>query len=150
MVCHCLTSRSGPGREFDHQYSIWGEKRKRRMWGRDRERKKERLKWAPAGRKELNSSPGSNTHLVLCVCMHSKSLWSNPTLCDPVHGVSQARILEWLAVPSSRGSSESRIKPMSLVSLALTGKFFPTSTTWKPSCSYLVFKYKMFFTLSNT
>ena len=41
----------------------------------------------------------------MCVCL---------TLCDPmncsqpgspVHGISQARILEWIAVPSSRGSS---------------------------------------------
>ena len=34
------------------------------------------------------------------------------TLCDPmeytVHGVRQARILEWVALPFSRGSSQSR------------------------------------------
>ena len=38
------------------------------------------------------------------------------TLCDPtdcsppgsVHGILQARILEWVAMPSSRGSSQSR------------------------------------------
>ena len=34
------------------------------------------------------------------------------TLCDPmdytVHGILQARILEWVAVPSSRGSSQPR------------------------------------------
>ena len=39
---------------------------------------------------------------------------SCPTLCDPidcsspgfsVHGILQARILEWVAMPSSRGSS---------------------------------------------
>ena len=33
-----------------------------------------------------------------------------PTLCDPmdytVHGILQARILEWVAVPFSRGSSQ--------------------------------------------
>ena len=33
-----------------------------------------------------------------------------PTLCDPmdntVHGILQARILEWVAFPFSRGSSE--------------------------------------------
>ena len=28
-----------------------------------------------------------------------------------VHGILQARILEWIAIPSSRGSSQSRIKP---------------------------------------
>ena len=34
------------------------------------------------------------------------------TLCDPmdytVHGILQARILEWVAIPFSRGSSQSR------------------------------------------
>ena len=37
---------------------------------------------------------------------------SCPTLCNPmdytVHGILQARILEWVAVPFSRGSSQSR------------------------------------------
>ena len=37
---------------------------------------------------------------------------SCPTLCDPmdytVHGVLQARILEWVAFPFSRGSSQPR------------------------------------------
>ena len=35
-----------------------------------------------------------------------------PTLCDPmdytVHGILQARMLEWIAVPFSRGSSQPR------------------------------------------
>ena len=30
------------------------------------------------------------------------------TLCDPVHGILQARILEWVAFPFSRGSSQPR------------------------------------------
>ena len=37
---------------------------------------------------------------------------SCPTLCDPmnypVHGILQARILEWVAFPSSRGSLQRR------------------------------------------
>ena len=37
---------------------------------------------------------------------------SCPTLCNPmnytVHGILQARILEWVATPSSRGSSQPR------------------------------------------
>ena len=41
-----------------------------------------------------------------------KVFQSCPTLCDPmnytVHGVFQARILEWVAVPFSRGSSRPR------------------------------------------
>ena len=43
---------------------------------------------------------------------------SCPTLCDPmdymVHGILQARILEWVASPFSRGSSQPKIKPRSL------------------------------------
>ena len=50
-------------------------------------------------------------------CVHAKSLQSCPTLCDPkdcslpgssVHSSLQARILEWVAVSSSRGSSRSK------------------------------------------
>ena len=48
------------------------------------------------------------------VGMHTKSLQSCLTLCDPmdcsspgssVHGILQTRILEWVPIPSSRGSS---------------------------------------------
>ena len=50
----------------------------------------------------------------VCVCMPAKSLQSCTTLCNPmdcsppvslVHGVLQARILEWVAISSYRGSS---------------------------------------------
>ena len=49
--------------------------------------------------------------------MHAKLLQSYPTLWEPmdcsptgssVHGILQARILEWVAVPSYRGSSPPR------------------------------------------
>ena len=48
------------------------------------------------------------------LCKHAKSLQSCLTLCDPmdcnppgfsVHGILQARILKWIAMPSSRGYS---------------------------------------------
>ena len=43
-------------------------------------------------------------------------LW-DPMDCSPpassVHGILQARILEWVAIPFSRGSSQPRIKPRS-------------------------------------
>ena len=51
------------------------------------------------------------------LCMCAKSPQSCPTLCDAmdcsppgssVHGICQARILEWVAMPTSRGSSWSR------------------------------------------
>ena len=53
---------------------------------------------------------------------------SCPTLCDPmdymVHGILQARILEWVAFPFSRGSSQPRDQTQ--VS-HITGGFF---TSW--------------------
>ena len=54
------------------------------------------------------------TLLCLCVCSVTQSC---PTLCNPmdcsrpgssVHGISQARILDWVAISSSRGSSQPR------------------------------------------
>ena len=55
--------------------------------------------------------------ILCCVCMPEKSLQSCPTLGDPmdysppgssVHGILQARILEWVAISFSRGSSRPR------------------------------------------
>ena len=76
---------------------------------------------------ELTCSPqlGYTGHSVLlilgcvcvCVCVCVKSLQSCSTLCDrmdcsspgsSVHGILQARILEWASMPSSRGSSRPR------------------------------------------
>ena len=51
----------------------------------------------------------------VCVCAQSLQLYL--TLCDPidsrlpdssVHGIFQARILEWIAISSSRESSQAR------------------------------------------
>ena len=53
----------------------------------------------------------------MLLCMHAQSLQSRPTLCDTLncspsgsslHGILQARILEWVAMPSSRESSQPR------------------------------------------
>ena len=53
----------------------------------------------------------------ICACTRVKSLQSCPTICDPmdcslpgssVHGILQASILEWVALASSRGSSQPR------------------------------------------
>ena len=57
-------------------------------------------------------------------------------LCDPmdysppgssVHGILQAKILEWVAMSSSRESSGSRDQ----THVSLAGEFFTTSTTWE-------------------
>ena len=55
--------------------------------------------------------------------------------CSPrgfsVHGILQARILEWVAIPFSRNLSNLGIKPASLTSPALAGWFFTTRATWE-------------------
>ena len=62
-------------------------------------------------------------------------------LCDPmdrslpgssVHGISQARILKWVAISFSRGSSQPRDQTKSPVSPSLAGRFFTTETPGKP------------------
>jgi len=47
------------------------------------------------------------------------------------HGILQVRMLKWVAMPSSRGSSDQGIKPVSLMSLALAGGFFISSAIWE-------------------
>ena len=58
-----------------------------------------------------------STCLSLYRCMRAKSLQSCPTLFNPidygppsssVHGILQARVLEWIAMPPSRGCSRPR------------------------------------------
>ena len=75
----------------------------------------------------------------------AKSLQLCPTLCDSmihsppgssVHGILQARILEWVAMPTSKGFSQPRIEPASLTSPALAGRFFTSSTTWQVLTNY--------------
>ena len=54
-------------------------------------------------------------HLLPLTCVCAKWLQSCPSLCDPidcspqgssVHGILQERILEWVAISSSKGSSQ--------------------------------------------
>ena len=67
-------------------------------------------------------------HTKLCLVYCAKSLQSCPTLCNPVvcsspgcsvHGILQARILQWVAMPSSRASSQHKdwipISPVSCI-----------------------------------
>ena len=72
----------------------------------------------PALREALTKQGESPQELLQCYtlrrseCIHTKSLQSCPNLCDPMDcgqaGILQARILEWLAISSSRGSSHPR------------------------------------------
>ena len=48
-----------------------------------------------------------------------------------VHGIFQARILEWVSIPFSRGSSQPRDQTRVLVSPALAGGLFTSTATWE-------------------
>ena len=69
------------------------------------------------------------------MCVHAKSLQSCPTFCDPMdcnppgssaHGILQARILEWIAMPfpSPGDLPDPGVEPTSLMSPALASRFF--------------------------
>jgi len=53
-----------------------------------------------------------------------------------VHGILQARILEWVAIPFSGGFPNPGVKLASLRLLALAGGFFTNSTTWEAQEPY--------------
>ena len=80
----------------------------------------------------------------VCVCARTCALSHFScvqTLCSPmdcsptgfpVHGILQARIVEWVAMPSPPGDLPNPgIEPVSLESPALASRFFTTSTTWE-------------------
>ena len=87
-------------------------------------------------------------------CLHAKSLQlcltlCNSTDCSPpgfsVHGIPQARILKWIAMTSSRGSSQPRgWTKISLMSPALAGRFFNTSDTLETLIHFLIFIFNWF------
>ena len=73
--------------------------------------------------------------------MHAKLLQSCPTLRDPmdcsppgssVHGILQARILEWVAMPFSRDLPNPGIEPVSLVCPALQADSLPLVPSGRP------------------
>ena len=79
-----------------------------------------------------------NRLVINSMCMRAQSLQSCLTLCNPmdcswpgssVHGISQTRILEWVAISSSRG--EPGIEPASPATPALAGEFFTTEPSGK-------------------
>ena len=88
------------------------------------------------------------------MCLRAQSLQSYPTLCDPMdcsppgaslHGVLQARMLEWVAMPSSRGSSPPRDRTHIACAPCIAGGFFmpepPGKCNWclRPPSEYLYF-----------
>ena len=101
------------------RYSVSSEMRRQRWRDRDRD-----------GQREFQCTEQFLSSRVLQV----KLAQSCPTLCDPVdytvHGIPQARILEWVAFPFSRGSSSPRDRTQVP---CFAGRFFTSWVTGKKS-----------------
>ena len=77
--------------------------------------------------------------VILFCCSESESEVAQSTLCDPmdcslpgssVHGIFQARVLEWVAVSFLRGSSQHRDRTR--VSSIVSRRFYPLSHQGSP------------------
>ena len=99
----------------------------------------------------LHSTPGSDyqeivmtwygTYLLICMCcVCAQSLQLYPTLCNhiecslpgsSVHGILPARLLEWVAMPSSRGSFQPRNQTHVSGISCIAGGFFTTELLGK-------------------
>ena len=81
-------------------------------------------------REKIGKKQGSQEQFNVRLYVSHSVIPSQPKGCSPqgssVYGIFQARILEWVAVSSSRGSSRPRVEPASPVSLALQVDSLPT------------------------
>ena len=80
---------------------------------------------------------------ILCLVTQSYLTLYDPIDCSPsgssVHGISQARILEWVALPFSRGSSWSREKTQVF---CIAGRFFTILATFHNiKCVLIMFRH---------
>ena len=73
-------------------------------------------------------------------CLQTHGLYSSPV--SSVHGISQARILEWLPFPSAGDLSYSRIASVCLVSPILARGFFTTAPPGD-TLKYLISVFKL-------
>ena len=98
-------------------------------------------------------SPGLCLTVLVRVCMHSCVRLCDPMGCSlpgcSVHGIFQARILEWAAISSSRGSSPPR-NQIRVFCVSCTGRqrFFTTVPPGKPQncawCSIIIIQHVIY------
>ena len=78
--------------------------------------------------------------IFFCLYVYAQSLLC-PTLCgsmdcsltgSSVHGISQAKILEWVAISSSRGSSQQRDRTCISCISCIGRQILYCCTTWEP------------------
>ena len=95
--------------------------------------------------------PSFKMFIILYMCVYIVAAQSCLTLCEfmycsqpgsSVHGILQARILEWVAIPFSKGSSPAR--DQMLMSYTADGFFIIRSHQGSPSCWSSVFSVFLF------
>ena len=91
------------------------------------------------------------TNYCACVVTQSSRTLCSPVDCSPpgssVHGIFQARILEWVVISSTRGSSDPGIKPASPVSPAFPTDSLPKEPSGNPMNYYFLFILYVFYTM---
>ena len=106
----------------------------------------------------ITSQVFSSLGCIYCSCVHVKSVQSCLTLWDPVncslsgscvHGILQARILEWVALPSSREFSWPGIEPHLLYRLHWQVGSLPLAPPGKPYTAQSVLVAQSCLTLCN-
>ena len=74
--------------------------------------------------------------MCVCVLSHFSHVFVTPMNCNllgsSVHGVFQARIWEWVAMPSSRGSSQPRDQTCNSCGSCIAGWFFKAEPLGEP------------------
>ena len=110
-------------------------------WGRNQIRRSSVLShWAPLPPGFWNKIHVPWSEMGWQQGIHAELLQSCPTLCDPmdcsppgssVHGILQARILEWVAMPFSRRSSRPRDQTRVSCVSCTASRLFTTSFTWE-------------------
>ena len=128
----------------------WKDRGRKMIKWRKRSRRKRWMKRWQIYILKLPTIPPSWVRPCACVLSRFSYVWlcvTPQTIARPpgssAHGILQARILEWVAMPLSRGSSQPRGRTcVSYVSCTglYKGRFFTTSATWEaPVGPYLDF-----------
>jgi len=139
----CLRNLMNRGDLINRGYSPWGHKRFRHNLLTKQQNPHDCRPASPRTQPFSLSFFFDESIMKLTLCVHAKLLQSRPTLCDSmdcglpgpsVHGILQARILKWVAVPSSRPRDRTRISCGSCIA----GGFFTTEPRGKLYEAYVI------------
>ena len=91
---------------------------------------------SPVSNGQASGTAENSLRLVVSSALRRMQLFCNPTDCSPpgssVRGILLARILEWVAIPFSRGSSQPKDRTHISLGFCTVGRFFTTEPSGKP------------------